>query len=118
MSVPPEDFGSLQESCSTLRELRNKAISGEEEWTKDGSTFVYLRKDGILYRKCATSKHTSKNDKLTLVVPKNGLPIILSVAHDNSFGGSLFTSKGNHEDSRPDCLARYGGQHSGFLPIL
>lgn len=87
LTVTPEEFGRLQESCPTLAVLRDKANSGEKEHSRDGSTFVYPRSNGLLYRKCVTSKHTEKVGKLALVVPKDCRPVILSVGHENPLAG-------------------------------
>ena len=87
VTVTPEEFGRLQESCPTLAGLRDKANSGEEERSRDGSTFVYLRSNGLLYRKCVSSKHMLKVGKLVLVVPQTCRTIILSVGHENPLAG-------------------------------
>ncbi|MPC08919.1 hypothetical protein E2C01_001516 [Portunus trituberculatus] len=56
LDVTPEDFASLQEECPSLG---NKVNTGEEEWTKDGSSLL-----PSLYR---TLKPPAKVGKLTLV---------------------------------------------------
>ncbi|XP_076029336.1 uncharacterized protein LOC143018102 [Oratosquilla oratoria] len=50
LSVTPEDFCSLQESCPTLAGLWDKTKSEEMDQTKNGSSFQYLKIDGLLYR--------------------------------------------------------------------
>ena len=84
---PVKEFGQLQESCPTLTGPRYKANSGEKEHSKHGSTFIYLRPNGLLYRKCVSFKHTLRVGKFTLVVPKDCRPIILSVGHENPLAG-------------------------------
>ncbi|XP_076060384.1 uncharacterized protein LOC143036684 [Oratosquilla oratoria] len=93
LSVTPEEFCSLQESCPTLAELWDKTKSEEMDQTKNGSSFQYLKIDGLLYRKCVLSTHVEKVGKLALVVPKECRPIILSVGHENPLAGHFSQRK-------------------------
>ncbi|XP_076058196.1 uncharacterized protein LOC143035258 [Oratosquilla oratoria] len=93
LSVTPEEFCSLQESCPTLAGLWDKTKSEEMDQTKNGSSFQYLKIDGLLYRKCVLSTHVEKVGKLALVVPKECRPIILSVGHENPLAGHFSQRK-------------------------
>ncbi|XP_076038439.1 uncharacterized protein LOC143023724 [Oratosquilla oratoria] len=93
LSVTPEEFCSLQESCPTLAGLWDKTKSEEMDQTKNGSSFQYLKIDGLLYRKCVLSTHVEKVGKLALVVPKECRPIILSVGHKNPLAGHFSQRK-------------------------
>ncbi|XP_076033642.1 uncharacterized protein LOC143020782 [Oratosquilla oratoria] len=93
LSVTPEEFCSLQESCPTLLGLWDKAKSEEMDQTKNGSSFQYLKIDGLLYRKYVLSTHVEKVGKLALVVPKECRPIILSVGHENLLAGHFSQRK-------------------------
>lgn len=87
LDITPEEFSLLQQSCPTLTGIRNKIKLREEEHTKDGSTYGYLQCNGLLYRKCLSSKHQNKVGKLTLVVPQECRALILSIGHDNPLAG-------------------------------
>ncbi|XP_076064956.1 uncharacterized protein LOC143038997 [Oratosquilla oratoria] len=93
LSVTPEEFCSLQESCPTLAGLWDKTKSEEMDQTKNGSSFQYLKIDGLLYRKYVLSTHVEKVGKLALVVPKECRPIILSVGHENPLAGHFSQRK-------------------------
>ncbi|XP_076030915.1 uncharacterized protein LOC143019101 [Oratosquilla oratoria] len=93
LSVTPEVFCSLQESCPTLAGLWDKTKSEEMDQTKNGSSFQYLKIGGLLYRKCVLSTHVEKVGKLALVVPKECRPIILSVGHENPLAGHFSQRK-------------------------
>ncbi|XP_076064943.1 uncharacterized protein LOC143038984 [Oratosquilla oratoria] len=87
LSVTPNNFGLLQSSCKTLSAARAKAASGEIDQTKNGSTYQFVKTDGLLYRKCLTSSRPDKVGKSTLVVPRDCRPIILSIAHESPLAG-------------------------------
>ncbi|XP_076057566.1 uncharacterized protein LOC143035033 [Oratosquilla oratoria] len=93
LSVTPEEFCSVQESCPTLAGLWDKTKSEEMDQTKNGSSFQYLKIDDLLYRKCVLSTHVEKVGKLALVVPKECRPIILSVGHKNPLAGHFSQRK-------------------------
>ncbi|XP_076060325.1 uncharacterized protein LOC143036653 [Oratosquilla oratoria] len=93
LSVTPEEFCILQESCPTPAGLWDKTKSEEIDQTKNGSSFQYLKIDGLLYRKCVLSTHVEKVGKLALVVPKKCRPIILSVGHENPLAGHFSQRK-------------------------
>ncbi|XP_076034217.1 uncharacterized protein LOC143021003 isoform X3 [Oratosquilla oratoria] len=71
----------------TLSAARAKAASGEIDQMKNGSTYQFVKMDGLLYRKCLTSKRPDKVGKSTLVVPRDCCPIILSIAHESPLAG-------------------------------
>ncbi|XP_076030282.1 uncharacterized protein LOC143018628 [Oratosquilla oratoria] len=87
LSVTPDNFSLLQSSCETLSIARAKAASGEIDQTKNGSTYQFVKTDGLLYRKCLTSNRPDKVGKSTLVVPRDCRPIILSIAHESPLAG-------------------------------
>ncbi|XP_076063452.1 uncharacterized protein LOC143038314 [Oratosquilla oratoria] len=93
LSVTPEEFCSQKESCPTLAGLWDQTKSEKMDQTKNGSSFQYLKIDGLLYRKCVLSTHVEKVDKLALVVPKECRPIILSVGHENPLAGHFSQRK-------------------------
>ncbi|XP_050721353.1 uncharacterized protein LOC127001185 [Eriocheir sinensis] len=87
LSVTPEEFGRLQMSCDTLSVARAKAATGEIDQVRNNSTFQFLFQEGLLYRKCLTSRRPEKLGKLCLVVPRKCRPIVLNVAHENPLAG-------------------------------
>ncbi|XP_076036803.1 uncharacterized protein LOC143022466 [Oratosquilla oratoria] len=86
-TVTPDNFSLLQSSCETLSAARAKAASGEIDQTRNGSTYQFVKTDGLLYRKCLTSNRPDKVGKSTLVVPRDCRPIILSIAHESPLDG-------------------------------
>ena len=87
LSVTPEEFGRLQMSCDTLAVARAKAATGEVDQVRNNSTFQFLYQDGLLYRKCLSSRRPEKVGKSCLVVPRKCRPIVLNVAHENPLAG-------------------------------
>ena len=87
LSITPQDFSRLQSSCSSLEGIRAKVAAGEEEKTRNGCTYQYLQEDGLLYRKCLSSRYSHKTGKLSLVVPRECRPVILQVAHEGPLAG-------------------------------
>ncbi|XP_076069884.1 uncharacterized protein LOC143041747 [Oratosquilla oratoria] len=87
LSVTPDNFSLLQSSCETLSAARAKAASGEIDRTRNGSTYQFVKTDGLLYRKCLTSNRPDKVGKSTLVVPRDCRPVILSIAHESPLAG-------------------------------
>ena len=87
LSVTLEEFARLQMSCDTLTIARAKAATGEIDQARNNSTFHFLFHEGLLYRKCLTSRHLEKVGKLYLVVPCKCRPIVLNVAHENPLAG-------------------------------
>ena len=49
LSITPEDFSRLSFSCTSLSTVRNKAVTGEEEITRNGSSFIYELHNGLYY---------------------------------------------------------------------
>ncbi|XP_050701836.1 uncharacterized protein LOC126988072 isoform X2 [Eriocheir sinensis] len=87
LSVTPEEFGRFQMSYDTLSVARAKAATGEIDQVRKNSTFQFLFQEGLLYRKCLTSRRPEKLGKLCLVVPRKCRPIVLNVAHENPLAG-------------------------------
>ena len=81
--VIPEEFGRLQISCDTLTTAHAKAATGEIEQVRCNATFQFLFQEGLLYRKCLTSRRPEKVGKLCLVVPRKYWPIVLNVPYEN-----------------------------------
>ncbi|XP_076060383.1 uncharacterized protein LOC143036685 isoform X1 [Oratosquilla oratoria] len=65
LSVTPDNFSLLQSSCETLSAARAKAASGEIDRTRNGSTYQFVKTDGLLYRKCLTSNRPDKASDYT-----------------------------------------------------
>lgn len=107
LSVTPEDFSNLQ-SCASLAQAREKAVLGEEEQSKVESSFQFLHDNGLLYRKCISSKHPEKVGKLSLVVHKDCRPVILSMTHESPLAGH-FSHRKTAEDHGTFLLARKRG---------
>ncbi|MPC91548.1 hypothetical protein E2C01_086593 [Portunus trituberculatus] len=80
LSVTPKEFGHLQKTCDTLTITHTKAATGEIDQARNNSTFQFLYQDGLLYRKCLSSRHPEKVGKLCLVVPWKCRPIVLNNA--------------------------------------
>ncbi|XP_076044813.1 uncharacterized protein LOC143027412 [Oratosquilla oratoria] len=87
LSVTPDKFGLLQSSCEKLSAARAKADSGEIDQMENGSTYQFVKMDGLLYRKCLTSNRPDKVGKSTLVIPRDCRPIILSIVHERPLAG-------------------------------
>lgn len=89
LAMTPDKFSQLQASCLSLSDIRDKAASKAICQTRNGATFQYImiEIDGLLYRKCLTSKHPEKVGKITLIVPLECRQIILSVAHESPLSG-------------------------------
>lgn len=85
--VTPEDFSNLQSSCASLALAWEKAVLGEGEQSKVGSSFQFLHDNGLLYRKCISSKPPEKVGQPSLVVHKDCRPVILSVAPECPLAG-------------------------------
>ena len=87
LSMTPDEFRHLQSSCETLASARAKATSGEIGTVSKGSTYQFVMDNGLLYRKCLSSNRPDKIGKLTLLVPRDCRPIILSMAHESPLAG-------------------------------
>ena len=86
-SITPDDFGKLQASCSTLATVRSKASSGLVEKIRNGTSFQFVKDNGLLYRKCLTSNRPDKVGQFALVVPHKCRQTVLSVAHESPLAG-------------------------------
>ena len=93
LNTTPHEFSTLQKSCPTLRDLHRKAVAGEEETTRGGSTFIYEVSDDLLYRVCRTSNYQDQVEKKILVVPAECRHLVLSLAHKSSLAGHFSHKK-------------------------
>ena len=85
--ITPDDFGKLQASCSTLATVRSKVSSGLVDKVRNGTSFQYVKDNGLLYRKCLKSNRPDKVGQLALVVPHKCRQTVLSVAHESPLAG-------------------------------
>ena len=89
LSMTPDAFSRLQASCTSLDAVRSKANTGEQEVSRNGSTFAYEHKNGMYYRVCLSSPDTNISDKRFLVVPADCRRQVLSTAHESPLAGHL-----------------------------
>lgn len=86
----------------------------EEELFKDGSTFLYIQSNGLLYWKRVALKHNAKVGELALLFPKDCRPLVLSVGHENP----LLSTEDKYDNSRQVLPARYSNGQSGLLSVM
>ena len=84
LSVTPDEFCRLQKSCPSLNCLQTKATTREVEKARDGATYQFIYEDDLLYQKCLSSDRPQKVHSLSLIVPSDCCPVILSVVHEGS----------------------------------
>ena len=87
LSLTPTEFSKLQASCSTLSSMWDKAKSGEENFTRDGTVYKFITDKGFLYRTVVKSKHPDRIGKRSLVIPVECRSIVLGVAHESPMAG-------------------------------
>lgn len=75
---------------------------------RDGSSFQFLYDNGLLYRKCISSKHPEKVGQLSLYVPTNCRTIILSSAHESPLAGHFSRRKTEQEILEHFCWPGMG----------
>ena len=67
LTVTPKEFAKLQDSCATLKRVREKVTSGEEDQVRDGSVYKFVSINGVLHRSCVSSKRPAKVGRFLLV---------------------------------------------------
>ena len=117
LSVTPDEFRQLQESCPSLKCLRTKATTREVKKVRDGATYQFIHEDSLLYRKCLSSDRPRKVNGLSLVVPSDYRPVILRVVHEGPLAGHFSHRKTQMKVSQY-LLVRYVRKHPGLLPFL
>ena len=93
IDVKPDDFKSLQLSCETLEDIRQKAKCNEVTVLRNESSFTFIFQHGLLYRKCVSSPNPLNVGKLALVVPYNCRNRVLKHALENIFAGHFLHRK-------------------------
>ncbi|XP_063587863.1 uncharacterized protein LOC134765248 [Penaeus indicus] len=84
--ISKTDIIDAQSKCQTLRDIRNKVANNSTVNVKN-RTVKYEEVDGIIYRKCISSKHNHEIGRKQLVVPSSFRQYILSTAHDSVVSG-------------------------------
>ena len=87
LHIKKNDFVELQTNCESLSNVRNLTLSGDEMKSKSGRSYIFVRQNNLIYRKCIDSKISSEVGKLTLVVPKACRMLVLKLAHDLPIAG-------------------------------
>ncbi|MPC89642.1 hypothetical protein E2C01_084596 [Portunus trituberculatus] len=85
--VTPQQFAQLQKTCSSIKNLQQKATTGEIETSRSGSTFTYEVYDDHLYRVCRSSKYQHRVGMKFLVVPSDCRRLVLTLAHESTLSG-------------------------------
>ena len=88
----PEQFSSLQQSCSSLNECRKFVENGAISSTKLRD-FKFIEANGLLYRQCMKSRCPNEVNQLALIVPKDCRDIVLRTAHESVLSGHFSFKK-------------------------
>ena len=119
LSVTPDEFRRLQESCHSLKCLRTKATTREVEKARDGATYHLIHEDDLLYRKCLTSDRPQKLLNLSLVAPSECRPSRNpTCCSRRSIGWTFLPSEDPDKDFARLLLARYVYRQQGLLLFL
>lgn len=87
INISPSEFAVMQNDCPTLKEVKNKLQNKTVEKKVDGSEFLFIKENGIIYRKCIKPGKSNKLGKKVLVVPLDCRKTILSIAHEAPMAG-------------------------------
>lgn len=91
----PSEFARLQSSCALLREAPTNAAPGVVDQVRDDFTYKDITVNGLLYRKCISSRCLDKIGSPSLVVLRSCRPVVIpcalviSIAHTNPLTGHL-----------------------------
>lgn len=107
LDMNKEDFCNAQNTCPTLKVIREKVKTGNVESVKSRSVKFELR-NGLIYRVCIDSKHEEEIGNEQLVVPETYREKVLNVAHDSLSAGHF-----SHRKTSYKVFQRFFGPGAG-----
>lgn len=96
LDMNKKDFRNAQNTCPTLKVIREKIKTGNVERVKSRSVKFELR-NGLIYRVCLDSKHEEEKGNEQLVVPETCREKLLNVAHDSLSAGHFSHRKTSYK---------------------
>ena len=61
LHIKKNDFVELQTNCESLSNVHNLALSGEKINSKSDRSYIFVRQNNLIYRKCSDSKNCERS---------------------------------------------------------
>jgi hypothetical protein len=84
--VTPEKIRNGQANDPSLQRIRERVITGERKRLGDGSSDIYIKQDGIIYRERQSLNTEYTGEVKQLVVPSTYRKTVLRLAHEALLG--------------------------------
>ena len=92
VSIHPKDFADAQQSCQSLEKIR-QSLETEEEILCRGRVIRYVRENGLIHRKCISSKDDRDVGRKQLIVPLKYRDSVMKLGHESLLSGHFSSRK-------------------------